>query len=120
MPELPAFARALELTTRPGKLREVVRTLREQATATWSTQPGFIKEFILASDAEPDRVVVLTLWTRQDHAEWFHRRHYGRIRQALEPLLEFEPMIRTFKVENGQAPASVAAGTTPRARTRPA
>jgi heme-degrading monooxygenase HmoA len=98
------FARALELTTRPGKLREVVRTLREKVVPMLSTQPGFVEEFILASDAEPDRVVVLTLWTRHEHAEWFHRHHYGKIRQALEPLLEFDPVIRTFNVENGPSP----------------
>lgn len=120
MPETPAFARALELTTRPGKLREVIRTLREQGTSVWSAQPGFISEFILASDAEPDRVVVLTLWTRPEHAEWFHRHHYGRIRQALEPLLEFEPVIRTFKVENGQPSLARLGGAPPRSRPRPA
>ena|SRR5579864_6308642 len=118
MQELPAFARALELTTRPGKLREVIRTLRDQVTTVWRTQPGFIKEFILASDAEPDRVVVLTLWTRHEHAEWFHRHHYSRIRQALEPLLEFEPVIRTFNVENGLPPVAKPGGS--QLRSRPA
>jgi heme-degrading monooxygenase HmoA len=99
------FARALELTTRPGKLREVVRTLREGVMSTLSAQPGFLEEFILASDAEPDRVVFLTLWTRHEHAEWFYRHHYRKLWRKLEPLLEFEPVIRTFNVENGQAPA---------------
>ncbi len=120
MQELPAFARALELTTRPGKLREVIRTLGEQGMV-WRTQPGFIKEFILSSDAEPDRVVVLTLWTRHEHAEWFHRHHYSRIRHTLEPLLEFEPVIRTFIVENGHPPLAPVGGTAPRpARPRSA
>lgn len=99
------FARALEMTTRPGKLREVVRTLRDGVTSTLSAQPGFLEEFILASDAEPDRVVFLTLWTRREHAEWFYRHHYRKMWGKLEPLLEFEPVIRTFNVENGQAPA---------------
>jgi heme-degrading monooxygenase HmoA len=99
------FARALELTTRPGKVREVVRTLREGVMPTLNAQPGFVEHYILASDAEPDRVVVLTLWMQHEHAEWFYRRHYGKMRRKLEPLLEFEPVIRTFNVENGQAPA---------------
>jgi heme-degrading monooxygenase HmoA len=114
------FARALEVTTRPGKLREVIRTLQERLMPALSTQPGFVEEFILASDAEPDRVVVLTLWTRHEHAEWFHRRHYGKIRQALEPLLEFEPVIRTFNVENGQSPAVRGNRPPLSARARPA
>jgi heme-degrading monooxygenase HmoA len=70
-----------------------------------NTQPGFLEHFILASDAEPDRVVVLTLWTHHEHADWFYRRHYSKMRRMLEPLLEFEPVIRTFNVENGQAQA---------------
>jgi quinol monooxygenase YgiN len=114
--ELPVFARALELTTRPGKLREVVRTLRDGVMSTLSAQPGFLEEFILASDAEPDRVVFLT---RHEHAEWFYRHHYRKMWRKLEPLLEFEPVIRTFNVENGQAQAGRASrpvGT----RARPA
>lgn len=99
------FARALELTTRPGKLREVIRTLRETVIPILQAQPGFVEDFLLAADAEPDRIVILTLWTRHEHADWFHRRHYSKLRQKLEPLLEFEPVIRTFNVENGQAPA---------------
>ncbi|HLX74497.1 MAG TPA: antibiotic biosynthesis monooxygenase family protein, partial [Terriglobales bacterium] len=75
------FARALELTTRPGKLREVIRTLRETVIPILQAQPGFVEDFLLASDAEPDRIVVLTLWTRREHAEWFQRRHYSKIRQ---------------------------------------
>ena len=96
------FARALELTTRPGKLREVIRVLRGRVMPMLSAQPGFVEEFILASDAEPDRVVVLTLWTRHEHAEWSHRHYHSKIRQALDPLLEFEPVIRTFNVEYGE------------------
>ena len=110
------FARALELTTRPGKLREVIRTLREALMPMLDAQPGFVEEFILASDAEPDRVVFLTLWTHHQRAEWFYRHHYSKIRRKLEPLLEFEPVIRTFSVENGQAPAQRVS----RPRARPA
>jgi heme-degrading monooxygenase HmoA len=114
------FARALELTTRPGKLREVIRTLRETLIPMLSAQPGFVEEFILASDAEPDRVVVLTLWTRHEHAEWFYRHHYSKLRQKLEPLLEFEPVIRTFNVENGQASAQRVSRPSLGTRARPA
>jgi quinol monooxygenase YgiN len=106
------FARALELTTRPGKVREVIRTLREQVIPMLSTQPGFVEQMILSSDAEPDRVLALTLWTRHEHADWFYRHHYVRVRRALEPLLEFEPVIRTFNVEDGR-PAPVRARTSP-------
>ena len=109
------FARALELTTQPGKLREVIRILQERVMPTMNTQPGFVEEFILASDAEPDRVVVLTLWTRHEHAEWFHRHYYRKLRKTLEPLLEFEPVIRTFNVEDGQ-PSAIRTPVSKRAR----
>lgn len=114
------FARALELTTRPGKLREVIKILRSRMLPMLRAQPGFVDEFILAPDAEPDRVVMLSLWTRHQHAEWFHRHHYGKIREELEPLLEFEPVIRTFNVENDpgvtEQPVQATLGT----RVRPA
>lgn len=101
--ELPVFARAMELTTRPGKLREVLRTLRGSVIPILQAQPGFVNDFLLTAEAEPDRIVILTLWTRPEQAEWFQRRHYSKLRQKLEPLLEFEPVIRTYIVEKGQA-----------------
>ncbi len=114
------FAHALELTTRPGKLREVIRILRGRVMPMLSAQAGFVQEFILASDAEPDRLVVLTLWTRHEHAEWFHRHHHSKIRQTLEPLLEFEPQIRTFNVENGEAAPGQGSRPPQGTRARPA
>ena len=99
------FARVLELTSRPGKQREVVRTLRKRVVPELSQQPGFIEQFILASDAEPDRILAISLWTRHEHAEWFQRHHYSRMRRLLEPLLEFEPVTRTFNVEDGRPAA---------------
>ena len=114
------FARALELTTRPGKLREVIRTLRERVMPVLRAQPGFVEEFILASDSEPDRLVVLSLWIRHEHAERFHRRHYSKFRRALEPLLEFEPVIRTFTVEKGHLSGSYIEGPSLSTRARPA
>jgi heme-degrading monooxygenase HmoA len=113
------FAHALELTTRPGKLREVIRILREAVMPMLREQPGFVEEFILASDAEPDRLLALTLWTRHEHADWVHRHHSSKIRHQLEPLLEFEPVTRTFNVENGQAPAPRLSRPSPASRPRP-
>lgn len=114
------FAHALELTTRPGKLREVIRILREAVMPMLREQPGFVEEFILASDAEPDRLLALTLWTRHEHADWVHRHHSSKIRHTLEPLLEFEPVIRTFNVENGRAPASCLSRSPASSGPRPA
>ena len=87
-------------------MREVIRALREKVTPVLRAQPGFVEQFVLSSDSEPDRVLAVTLWSRREHAEWFHRHHYSAIRQTLEPLLEFEPVIRTFNVEDGRPPAS--------------
>ena len=114
------FAHALELTTRPGKLREVIRILRESVIPMLRDQPGFVQELILAADAEPDRVLALTVWTRHEHADWVHRHHSSKIRRTLEPFLEFEPVIRTFNVENGQPPAARVIRPPARSRPRPA
>ena len=92
------FTRAVELTSKPGKARELSNTINQQAVPILQKQSGFVDEIILNSDAEPDRVLALSFWKTKEDAERYQREQYKNIHDSLRHLLEAEPNIRTFDV----------------------
>jgi heme-degrading monooxygenase HmoA len=72
-------------------------------------QTGFVDEIVLVSVAEPDRVVSVSFWKRREDAEQYHQQQYSAIRVMVRPLLETDPVIRTFNV-NSSTTHNIAAG----------
>ncbi len=48
------FTRAVELTSKPGKSKELAKAINERAVPILKKQQGFVDEIVLVSDAEPD------------------------------------------------------------------
>ena len=61
-------------------------------------QAGFVDEIVLASDAERDLVLALSFWNKREDAERYQREQYNSVRETLQPLLEADPVVRTFEV----------------------
>jgi hypothetical protein len=49
------FTRVVELTSKPGKAKELSNTINEKGVPILKKQNGFEDEIILNSEAEPDR-----------------------------------------------------------------
>jgi heme-degrading monooxygenase HmoA len=97
------FTRVVELTSKPGKGKELSNTVNEQAVPILKKQSGFVDEIILNSDAEPDRVLALSFWKTKEDAERYHREQYKNIHESMRHLLQTEPNIRTFDVHTSTA-----------------
>ena len=54
----------------------------------------------MVSDTESIRVLGLSFWNSREDAERYHREQYPKIHEMLKPLLETEPLIRTFEVHS--------------------
>jgi hypothetical protein len=50
------------------------------------------------SDTESTRILGLSFWNSKEDAERYHREQYPKIQEILKPLIETEPVIRTFDV----------------------
>ncbi len=61
-------------------------------------QAGFVDETVLVSDTESTRILGLSFWNSREDAERYHREQYPKIQEMLKPLLETEPVLRTFDV----------------------
>jgi heme-degrading monooxygenase HmoA len=92
------FTRIVELTTKPGKNRQLADTINEKVVPILKKQKGFVDETVLISDKEDNRVLALGFWKTKEDAEQYHRAEYQKVHETLRHLLEAEPMIRTFDV----------------------
>jgi quinol monooxygenase YgiN len=97
------FTRIVEIIAKTGKTHKLANAIHEKVLPILKKQPGFVGESILLSETEPDRILVIGFWNRREDAERYHNQEYQSIREMVEPLLEVEPVIRTFNVHSTTA-----------------
>jgi heme-degrading monooxygenase HmoA len=107
------FTRVVELTTKPGKNRQLADTIDEKVLPILKRQKGFVDETVFVSDKEDNRVLGLSFWNTKEDAEQYQRAEYQKVHETIRHLLESEPVIRTFNVHastNRKIAAGKAAG----------
>src|SRR5260370_41283426 len=82
------FTRVVELTSKPGKGKELSNTINEQAVPILKKQSGFVDEIILNSDMEPDRVLALSFCKPKEYARLYHREQNKTIHDSMSHLLD--------------------------------
>jgi heme-degrading monooxygenase HmoA len=92
------FTRIVELTTKPGKNKQLSETINDKVLPILKKQKGFVDETVLISDKEDNRIVGLSFWNTKEDAEQYHREGYPKVQETLRPLLDAEPVVRTFEV----------------------
>ena len=92
------FTRVLELTTKPGKNKQLSDTINDKVLPILKKQKGFVDETVLVSDKEDNRVLSLSFWNTREDAEEYHRAQYEKVHEMVRNLLDTEPVIRTFDV----------------------
>jgi len=97
---LPIFTRAVEVTPKSGKARELTNAINEKVLPILKKQAGFVDETLLVSDTEPNQIFALSFWDSKEDAERYQREQYPAIHEMVRHLLEAEPVIRTFNVES--------------------
>ena len=94
------FTRIVELTTKPGKDRQLADTIDGKVLPILKKQKGFVYEIVFVSDKEDNRVLAQGFWNTKEDAEQYHRAEYQNVHEAIRHLLESEPVIRTFNVHS--------------------
>ena len=92
------FTRVVELTTKPGKNKQLSDTINDKVLPILKKQKGFVDETVLVSDKEDNRVLSLSFWNTREDAEEYHRAQYEKVHEMVRNLLDAEPVIRTFDV----------------------
>ena len=92
------YTRVVELTSKSGKAKELSNTINEKIVPILKKQKGFVDETVLVSDTESSRILGLSFWNNKEDAERYHREQFPKIQEMLKPLIEADPVIRTFDV----------------------
>jgi len=93
------FTRVVAVMTKPGKVRELSKTIHDKILPILEDQPGFMDEILLVSDTEPDQILALSFWKSQEDAERYTHEQYPRINELISHLVETPPVSRTFNVD---------------------
>src|SRR5438270_12062837 len=94
----PMFTRVVELHARPGKARELAKIIDDKVLPVLRELQGFVDEVVLVSDTEPDQILALSFWKRQQDAERYNREQYPKVNDVISHLVESAPVVRTFNV----------------------
>ena len=93
------FSRVVAVKTKPGKARELAKTIHDKIFPILENQPGFVDEILLLSDTEPDQILALSFWKSQEDAERYTHEQFPRINELISHLLASAPVSRTFNVD---------------------
>ena len=94
------FTRVVELKARPGKARELTKTIQDRILPILRGQAGFVDEIVLISDRDPDDVLALSFWARQEDAERYSHEQYPKVNNIVSNLVESGPVVRSFNVDS--------------------
>jgi heme-degrading monooxygenase HmoA len=92
-------ARLIQVTTKPGHLKDCIKSLVEQGIPILKQQPGFVDVVGLTSDTERDQFVGLTIWKSKEDAEKYANGQARQVLDSIKPFLQQEPTFRTFNLE---------------------
>ena len=94
------YTRVVEVTTKPGKARELSRTISDKVLSLLKSQPGFVDEINLISDQNPDQITALSFWKTREDAERYQRETFPKVNDLIRTYVEGTPQVRTFDVEH--------------------
>ena len=63
------FTRIVELTSKPGKNKQLADTIDEKVLPILKKQKGFVDETVFVSDKEDNRVLAQGFWNSKEDAE---------------------------------------------------
>jgi quinol monooxygenase YgiN len=95
---MPMIARLVQVTTKPGHLQDFVKAMAERNFLILKQQPGFVDAIVLTSDTHGDQLIGIAIWKSKEDAEKYARGQGREVLEAMRPLVQTMPTIRTFKL----------------------
>ena len=92
------IARIIQVTTKPGKLEEFVKTMAERSLPIVKQQPGFVEAMVLTSETQREELIGIAIWKSKKDAEKYASGPGREALEAMRPLLQQVPTIRTFNL----------------------
>ena len=94
------FTRLVECRPKIDKREDLSEKVRSEVLAILRRQPGFVDLIALCGDPNQGRLFYISFWNSRADAEHYHNDYYYRIVNLLRPLLESDPILETFQVDD--------------------
>ena len=95
----PMYSHVIDLTARPGRAKDLVNAIRDQAIPQIIRgSEGFVDEIVLLSDTDPNHVSAVSFWRSKEDAERFYATGFDRVSALLQPFLSAKPERQEFVV----------------------
>jgi heme-degrading monooxygenase HmoA len=93
------YSHVIELTAKPGRARDLVNAIRDQAIPQFIRgSRGFVDEIVLLSDTDPNHVTAISFWRSKEDAAGFTANGFERVSALLQPFLSARPERHEFVV----------------------
>lgn len=93
------FTRVVEVTTKPGKARELSRNISDKVLNLLRSESGFVDELTLISTQNPDQVTAISFWKTKEDAERYQRETFSKVQDLIRNQIEGTPQVKTYDVE---------------------
>jgi heme-degrading monooxygenase HmoA len=93
------FTRVVELEAKPGRARDLCKTISEKALPILRNQPGFVDELVMVSNTQSDRVLAISFWRTQEDAERYNREQYPTVNELIHNQVASAPKVQSFSVD---------------------
>lgn len=93
------FTRVVDIHSKPGKARELSTTVNDKVLPILKKQPGFVDEITLVSNTNPDRILAISFWQSEEHAQRYHNEQFQKVNEIVTPLLQTTPKVETYNVD---------------------
>ena len=108
------YARMIQLTAKPGRGKELFDTMLERTLSVLKQQPGFVEGIALVPETESsDQFIGLSIWKSKADADRFAQGPGQQQLESYKPLLQGEPMFRSFQLAASTAQNTGARGAAP-------
>jgi hypothetical protein len=93
------FARRVYMHLKPNSVAEFTQKMEAEIIPLLREQNGFQDEITFVSPGGKE-AFALSLWTRAEDAEAYHRGSYPGVAKIMSSVIEGSPRIETFDVAN--------------------
>jgi quinol monooxygenase YgiN len=89
----------IQLTAKPGRGNELIKSMVERSLPVLKQQSGFVEAIALIPETETDQFVGISIWRSKSDADKFMQGQGQQLAENYKPLLQAEPTLRSFNVE---------------------
>jgi quinol monooxygenase YgiN len=93
------YTRIVELTTKPGKVPDLLRMYNDTIVGMVTRQKGCVDLVALIPEDKPNKLISVSFWNSKEDAERYAKESYNKILDSIRNLIEGDPVIQKCNVE---------------------